>query len=196
MLYVKAVNSPSGSLQSGSSLSISFSHHTNMPCVLRPADLRRVLILNPPFLLDTPHMAFWRDPQTLTIFFLASNDEPLAIADIFVVFNGQKGRKNSNGLLGVIIFISIILENCDVDSLCEHGVCLAGGWSCSVTGSYGVHQNAPLHHSDTNTVRNHDTVLVSSTKEVKQSQSNDWYLLVVLTCFIIIVPVVIAIGCR
>ena len=92
VLFVKAVDVPGGRVQSGSSLSIEFSHDTNMPPVLRPADLRRILTLHPPRLANTSHMAIWTEPHMLSVIFPAmSKDESVPLTQVFVSFKGVKG---------------------------------------------------------------------------------------------------------
>ena len=147
MLFVRAVNSQEDRLQPGSSLHIRFSHDTNMPPVLRPADLRRILTLNPPGLSNTSHMAFWTYPHTLSVIFptVREEDEPLSLTQISVSFNEMEGTMQF--IIVFVIFLCTlrtVVENCESTDVCEYGICHSDGWSCRVTGFYGVNQTAIL----------------------------------------------------
>ena len=159
VLFVKAVDVPVGRLQSGSSLSIRFSHDTNMPPVLRRADLRRVLTLNPPSLANTSHMAIWTEPHTLSVIFPAmSRDGSMNLTQVLVSFKSLSGTFH---LLqrGTMLLSTVwsALENCNSTDVCQYGVCHADGWSCRVTGTYRVDQTEKhALNSD-----NHNTMLAA-----------------------------------
>jgi cysteine-rich repeat protein len=163
VLFVKAVNVPVGRLQAGSSLMIKFSHDTNMPPVLRPADLNRILTLSPLTLVNTSHMAFWTEPHTLAVVFPAmSNDESVPLTNVYVCFKGVQG-------------------NCNSSDVCEFGVCHADGWSCSVAGSYGIY---PTGRQSVDTV---------SAADIEQTPLYNWCLVVLAcACFIAVATVAVA----
>lgn len=73
----------------GSRITVVFSHPTNMPPVLRPRDLHKMVHLSPAVLMSNTHLSFWTDPFTLVIYYPAVNEDSLydvSANDVVVTF--------------------------------------------------------------------------------------------------------------
>lgn len=78
--------------QTGSTMSVKFSHKTNTPTVLRPVDMNRVLQLRPHVLNELPHLGVWTDSQTLWIVFPSvKEDVGVDTSDLAVEFTAYPG---------------------------------------------------------------------------------------------------------
>jgi hypothetical protein len=172
VVSIEAFGNGLTTLDSGSRITIKFSHDTNRPAVLRAKDLHHVLQLSPSTLMSNFHMAFWTDPRTLVIYYPAVIDLKPSVAadDLTVIFR----------TLGL----------CNETDVCEYGVCHADGWSCSVSGSYPVSQGREMK-SD---IISKSTPSVAA-NDVGQTRLDDWWrILMFSSLFVAAVSVAVLTG--
>ena len=96
------------------------------------------------------------------------------------------------------IFLSnecFLLGMCNETDVCEYGICHAGGWSCSVIGSYSV--SGSLSVGDDESGEEEAPTVTASADEMGQTQLQDWWLLsIAAASFVVATALAVVVGCR